>query len=176
MGTSVNVERAVAIGSSDERVSAGSTNWFLWGHSRRVHTVAETKTGVVVGPKVLYDTELIYSRVIGLQASTRDVDIKNVLSYEQSPVPTALFEESRDMRICKSKADMKNNTRVEISERNQTEMNCTVLDSVLYYGLLPGQLPVKPIWLRSRLLWNPSRRRYSAGSGLAMCICIRLLY
>ena len=47
-----------------------------------------------MGPEILYDTELIYSRVIGLQASTREVNIKDVLSYELSPIPVALFDES----------------------------------------------------------------------------------
>ena len=52
------------------------------------------KKRIALGPKLLYDTELIYSRVIALQASTREVDIRDVLSYELSPIPTALFEES----------------------------------------------------------------------------------
>ena len=33
-----------------------------------------------------------------------------------------------EMRICKSKADLKKSTRVEISMRNWDKMNCTVLD------------------------------------------------
>lgn len=42
--------------------------------------MAVIKKGIALGPKVLYDTELIYSRVIGLQASTREFDIRDVLS------------------------------------------------------------------------------------------------
>jgi len=52
------------------------------------------KKGIPIGSKVLYDTQLIFSRVIGLQASSREVDFKDVLSYELAPIPTALFDDS----------------------------------------------------------------------------------
>ena len=42
--------------------------------------MAVAKKGITVGYGVLYDTQLIFSRVIGLQASSRDVDFKDVLS------------------------------------------------------------------------------------------------
>ena len=32
--------------------------------------------------------------MIGLQASSREVDFKDVLSYELAPIPTALFDDS----------------------------------------------------------------------------------
>ena len=56
--------------------------------------MAATKKGIPMGTKVVYDTELIYSRVIGLQASNRDVDIKHILSFELSSIPVSLFDES----------------------------------------------------------------------------------
>ena len=45
-----------------------------------------------------YDTDFIYTRVIDLQQS-RDINIKEVLTYELSPVPPALIDEGGDMRI-----------------------------------------------------------------------------
>ena len=109
--------------------------------------MAVTKKGIAIGPKVVYDTQLIFSRVMGLQASSREVNFKDVLSYELAPIPTALFDDSGktmllcahafhlvyfyilgDMRICKSKADLKKSTRVEVSVRNMDRMDCTVLD------------------------------------------------
>ena len=54
--------------------------------------MATTRNGIAIGSKVVYDTELIFSRVIGLQASSRKVDFKDVLSYELAPIPTALFD------------------------------------------------------------------------------------
>ena len=58
--------------------------------------MAATKKGTSIAPKVLYDTGLIYSRVIALQASNRDVDIKDILPFELSsiPRPVSLFDES----------------------------------------------------------------------------------
>lgn len=92
---SVNVERAVEIGTLQMNGFQKSLpKGYYESIEKKVHTMAETKKGISVGPKIVYDTELIYSRVIGLQASTRDVDIKDVLSYELSPIPTALFDES----------------------------------------------------------------------------------
>lgn len=41
------------------------------------------------------------------------------------------------MRICKAKADMKNNTRVEVSIRNHPTMDCTVLDGCAILWLVP---------------------------------------
>ena len=56
--------------------------------------MAATKEGTSIGPKVLYDTRLIYSCVIALQASNRDVDIKDILSFELSSLLVSLFDES----------------------------------------------------------------------------------
>ena len=85
------------------------------------------KKGIPIRPKMLYDTELIFTRVIGLQASGRNVDFKDVLSHESSSIPTSLFADCEEMSICKSKSDLKNSTYIEVSTRDM-EMNCTVLD------------------------------------------------
>jgi len=53
-----------------------------------------SKKGITVGSRILYDTQLIFSRVIGLQASSREVDFRDILSYELAPIPTALFDDS----------------------------------------------------------------------------------
>ena len=42
----------------------------------------ETKKSIKVGVVKIYDTNLIYSRVIGLQASDRPVDIVDLLAHE----------------------------------------------------------------------------------------------
>jgi hypothetical protein len=49
----------------------------------------------------VFDTNLIYSRVIDLQASGRDIDIKNVLDHELAPVPTSMFDDSVEIKIAK---------------------------------------------------------------------------
>ena len=45
----------------------------------KVETMVVTKKSVKVAGKKVYNTELIYSRVIGIQASSRDIDISEVI-------------------------------------------------------------------------------------------------
>ena len=95
----------------------------------KVETMAVTKKSVKVADSKVYNTELIYSRVVGLQASSREININEVISSELSPVPTALFSEFGEMRISKSKSDLKKLTMLDISARNSmSETNCTVID------------------------------------------------
>ena len=65
----------------------------------KIKTMAVMKKGISIGSKVLYDTELIFSRVIGLQANSREVNFKDVLSYELAPIPIALFDDSGKMMV-----------------------------------------------------------------------------
>lgn len=53
------------------------------------------------------DTKLIFSRVMEIQATSRNVNFKNILPYD-----------SEEMIIWKSKADLKRKTRVKVSVRN----------------------------------------------------------
>ena len=75
--------------------------------SKKVKTVSDSKKHIKVGSQKVYDTSVIYSRVIGIQASSRDIDIKKVLSHELAPVPTSMFHDSGAMRIYKAKSDLK---------------------------------------------------------------------
>ncbi len=50
----------------------------------------------------VYATNVIYSRIIGLQVSGRD-DLKN----ELAPVPVAMFDNSGDMRVANIKSTLK---------------------------------------------------------------------
>eukprot|EP00057_Strongylocentrotus_purpuratus_P006687 XP_011661161.1 PREDICTED: uncharacterized protein LOC105436849 isoform X1 [Strongylocentrotus purpuratus] len=109
---SVNVDRVVETGAQQmgefERKLPGG---FYDTISKKVQTMAVMKKSIFridVGDSKVYDTKLIYSRVIGLQASSRDVEFHDVISCELSPIPTALFDEYGDMDISKSKAALKN--------------------------------------------------------------------
>ena len=88
-----------------------------------------------------------HSRVIGLQASSREtIDIRNLLSHELSPVPTSMFTDSGDMRIGKSKTQLKTQLQVELSTRKDShEIQCRVLDgsAVLWviHWPLNGKVP-----------------------------------
>ena len=64
----------------------------------------------------MFDTSLIFSWVNGLQASTCDsVDIKTLLLLELEPVPTYMFSDSGDHRICKAKSEPKKQLQSVIS-------------------------------------------------------------
>lgn len=90
LGTSqVNVDQAVSIGHSqllefEKHLPTG----FWKSIERKIKTMAVTKKGAQGY------IQLIFSRVIGLQASSREVDFTDVLSYELAPIPTALFDDS----------------------------------------------------------------------------------
>ena len=88
----VNVSQAISIGHNQliefEKSSLPTGYWKTI--QRKVKTMAIAKKGISIESKVIYDTQLIFSRVIGIQASSREVDFKDVLSYELAPIPTAL--------------------------------------------------------------------------------------
>ena len=135
---SVNVDKAISIAEKQVAEFERLLPQGYWNTiEKRVTTMAVMRKGVKVGPDVIYDTELIFSCVMGLQGTSRNVDFKDVLSYELAPIPTALFDDSGEMRICKSKADLKNKTRVEVSERNAAQMDCTILDGCAVLWVVP---------------------------------------
>ena len=97
--SSVNVQDAVAIGESQmrefcQKLPNGSNETI----HKEVVTMLAMKKHVNVADTKVYDTNVIYSRVIGLQASGREVYVKAVLSHELAPVPTSLFGATGDMR------------------------------------------------------------------------------
>ena len=94
--TEVNVCQAISIGQNKlVEFEKSLPNGFWRPIERRIKTMAAAKKkGIPIGSKVVYDTQLIFSCVIGLQASSREVNFKDVLSYELAPIPTALFDDS----------------------------------------------------------------------------------
>ena len=48
--------------------------------SHKITTQVDSRKHIKVGDTKVYDTELIFSRVIGLQASSREVDVKQLRS------------------------------------------------------------------------------------------------
>ena len=128
--SSVNVDEAIDIGTRQMKEFEESLpDGFYETISKKVETMAITKKSFRVGDSKVYNTELIYSRVIGLQASSREVNITDVMSCELSPIPTGLFSDSGDMRISKSKSTLKNLTKVDASSRQAAkEATCTAID------------------------------------------------
>ena len=94
----------------------------------------------------MYDTTVIYSRVIGIQASSRELDLKKVLRHELAPVPTSMFHDSGAVQMCKAKSDLKKRLA---REHFQGLLKLTRLQLFLavlpYYGSCIGQ---------RRVLWS----------------------
>ena len=78
----MNVDRAVESGSNQMKESEqGWPKSFHAKISHKVKTQLDSRKYIKVGDTKVYDTELIFSRVICLQASSREVDVKALLSY-----------------------------------------------------------------------------------------------
>ena len=77
--------------------------------------------------KRLFDTSMIYSRVMVLMDS-RDINLKDVLAYELSPVPTSIFEDSDEMRFTKNKSVLKNKLKEETLARTALSPDIVVVD------------------------------------------------
>ena len=92
---------------------------------------------VKVGAVKVFDTNLIYSKVIGLQGSGRDIDITDVLGHELAPVPTSMFDDTADMRIAKPKSTLKKIFQVEVSDRVAGGANVSVLDGSAILWVVP---------------------------------------
>ena len=93
----------------------------------------ETKKSIKVEAVKVYDTILIYSRVIGLQASDRPVDIADLLAHELARVPSPLFTDSGELRTASAKFVLKTNTAQLLSaKRAQENVDVIVIDGSAY--------------------------------------------
>lgn len=88
----INVHDTVSIGQ--DMMTKYESSWpqgFNDVLHKQVHTLAETKRHIKVGSTKVYDTNIIYSRIIGLQASGREMNLAETLTYELAPMPTSMF-------------------------------------------------------------------------------------
>ena len=68
----------------------------------------------------VYHQELIYARIIGLLASSRDVIFDDASACELAAYPPSMFnpDVQSKMKISKSKSTLKPKLQVSVSERN----------------------------------------------------------
>ena len=105
--------------------------------------MAASCKSVQIGESKVCDLNAIYSRVIALLASDRDIDVNNVLSYELAPIPTSMFTKD-GMLICKSKSSLKRSLQIEVSRRKAGVADVTVIDgSALLWTIYTGQRMVQ---------------------------------
>ena len=125
----VNVHEAVAIGT--EMMKHYESTWpggFRDALPKKVRTIAITTKYMQVGSAKEYDTNLIYSGIVGLQASGRDMNLKEVLKYELAPNPTSMFTNNGDMRLATSKSTLKNELKFEVTGRYAPKATSGIID------------------------------------------------
>ena len=88
--------------------------------------MSDTKKSIKIEATPVYDTELLFSRIIGLQQS-RELGTRDILAYELSAIPSALFDEYGNMRSS-SKAILKNKLHIEMSKRSINTYDAVIID------------------------------------------------
>ena len=124
----VTADDAVSLGQlAMSNFKAGCPGSFDDPLSKLVVTMDVMKKHVLVGKERVYDQELIYARVIGLLASSREINFDDVLAYELATYPPSMFNPGGEMKITKSKSTLKLKLQVVISERS-----CPVPETFIY--------------------------------------------
>ena len=124
----VNVDKSVEIGL--QQMNDFESSWPVGFHSsisKKVVTMSTMRRHIKIGNSQLYDTDLIYSRVIGLRTS-RNMSMKEVLKFELSPIPTSLYEDSGDMRLAKAKSVLKKKLQIDQSDRTFSKPETIIID------------------------------------------------
>jgi len=84
----VNADDAVSLGQrAMTNFKAGWPGSFYDPLGKLVVAMDVTKKHVLVGKERVYDQELIYSRVVGLHAISREINFDDVLAYELAAYP-----------------------------------------------------------------------------------------
>ena len=65
------------------------------------------KKHTIDGAVKVCGTNVMYSKIIGLQGLGREVDLDDILKYELPPVTMAVFLISGDMKMAKTKSTLK---------------------------------------------------------------------
>jgi hypothetical protein len=123
----VNVHKSVEIGRLLMKEFENKWPDGFYGPIPKKVVTMSVKQAVSIGKDKIVDINAIYARVIGLMSSSRDIDIKDVLSHELSPVPTSMFTED-GMRIAKNKSQLKKSLQVELSSRRAGTTDVLVID------------------------------------------------
>ena len=151
---SVNVENAVMIWET--MLEDYEKTWpegFNSTISKKVETMAASCKFVEIGDSKVYNLNAIYSRVIALLSSDRDVDVNDVFSYKLAPVPTAMFMKD-GMRICKAKSKLKRSLQIEVSLRNAGDADATVIDGSALLWTLASRFHVSVLQISSLMSRN----------------------
>ena len=87
---------------------------------KQVRLLKSQKKGVCIGDVEIFNTEAIYARIMR-PITLGQTTLETALKHELSPVPTALFQDSGDMRFAKAKSTLKTSLEVQVSR----SMHCS---------------------------------------------------
>ena len=79
--------------------------------------VKKTMCQLIRNKERVYNQELIYARVIGLLASSRDINFDDVFACELAAYPPSMFNPDREIKISKLQFTLKQKLQVTVSER-----------------------------------------------------------
>ena len=109
---SVNVDKSVSIG--EHQLQTFEASWpesFNSSLTKQIVTMSDSRRKIKLGEISLFDTNLIYSRVMELIGALY-IDLKTVFQHELSPIQTSMFGDDGEMRITKSKSTLKQKLRL----------------------------------------------------------------
>uniref|UniRef100_UPI00358EAA80 uncharacterized protein n=1 Tax=Myxine glutinosa TaxID=7769 RepID=UPI00358EAA80 len=136
---SVDVNNAVTLG--ENQMETFEKSWPGGFHdtiTKTVNTMAVTRKHLKVGEVKVFDTETIYARAMGLQSGPRSLDSDSIMAHELSPYPTNMFDADGQMREAKTKANLKNAIKVEVSSRNaEKDVEASFLDGCTVLWVVP---------------------------------------
>ena len=106
----VNADNAVSLGHrAMENVKGGWPDSFYCPLGKQVVTMDGKKNHVLVGKERVYDQELIYARVIGLFASSREINFNDILAFELAAYPPLMFDADGQMNVATTKSRLNTN-------------------------------------------------------------------
>ena len=110
------------------------------------------KNHLLVGKERVYDQELIYARVIGLLAGSREINFNYVLAFELAAYPLLMFNADGKMNVATSKLTLIHTLQATVSEHNCPISDTMIMMCLHFSGLSPGRLA------NCLSTWTPLRR------------------
>ena len=105
----INVNLCKAVGEKQlQQFISDLADGFYKPLNLAVLTIKKLKKSIKVKEVEVIDISFIYCRVIAIQLTNEILKVKNVFSFELSPVPTSMFDDIGDMRSAKSKSGLNN--------------------------------------------------------------------
>ena len=73
-----------------------------------------------------------------MQSGQSSLDADNIMAHELSPYPTSMFDADGQMREAKTKANLKNAIKVEVTSRDaENDLDASFLDGCAMLWVVP---------------------------------------